>query len=261
MRRTIGLMMVLVAGCAMAARAAETLESVEKKIAEEVGKYKTLQYSMHMVSDMALGEQMSTKTSSDGQTQAMRKGDKVLSRMDSKSRMTTKMGDQPPQTQEVSSLMVNDGEYMYTLTEAAGQKMAHKSKPDPKMAGVDPLDTKKSFDTMRKDYNLKLLPDQAVDGKDCWVIEATPKDTKDPNMPIGRTVSFYEKKTGLPVKSVSYDKAGKVASTMTISDVKVNADIAAERFVFKAPPGVEVMDMTKMGGMGSTPAAPHSHND
>jgi outer membrane lipoprotein-sorting protein len=256
MRRTISLAVVLVAGCAMAARAAETLESVEKKIAEQAGKYKTLQYDTHMVSDMSIGEGMSSKSTMDGQVQAMRKAGKVLSRVDSKSRTTMKMGDAPAQTQEVSSLMVNDGQYVYTLTDVGGQKMAHKTKPDPKAAGADPMDTKQTFDAMRKEFNLKILPDQTVDGKDCWVIEATAKDAKAPNTIVARMVMDYDKKTGLPVKSVSYDMAGKVSSTMTISDVKVNPEIPADRFVFKAPPGVEVMDMTKMGGMGSMPAMP-----
>jgi len=259
-RRTICLAVVLVVGCAMAARAAETLESVEKKIAEQAGKYKTLQETMHMVSDMSFGEGMASKTTMETQMQAMRKGDKVLSRMDSKSKTVMKMGDQPAQTQEANMLAINDGEFVYTLTDAGGQKMAQKSKPDPKTAG-DPLDVKRSFDAMRKSFNLKLLPDESVDGKDCWAIEAIAKDAKDPNMPIARTVSYYEKKTGIAVKAVSYDKAGKVASTMTISDVKVNADIPAERFVFKAPPGVEVMDMTKMGGMGEMPAVPHGNGE
>lgn len=254
MRRVVGLAVVLALGSAATARAADTLESVEKKIADQTQKYKSLQYNMHMAGEMAIGG-MTSKTAMDGQFQAMRKGDKVLSRMDSKSRSAHKMGDQPEQTQEVSNVMVSDGEYMYTLTDTGAQTMARKQKSDPKMGGVDPLDSVSAFKAMSKDFNLKLLPDATVEGKDAWAIEATPKDTKNPNMPLSRMVTYYDKKTGVPVKSVGFGKEGKVVHTMVVTDVKVNADIPADRFVFKAPPGVEVQDMTKTGA-GSMPAIP-----
>jgi outer membrane lipoprotein-sorting protein len=253
MRRVVGMALIVVLGCAFSARAAETIESLTKKIGEQTAKYKSLQYNMHSVNE---AQAMVGKSTMDGQFQAMRKGDKTLSRMDTKSRSSMKMGDQPEQTQEYTSTMINDGEFMYTITDTGGQKMAMKMKPDPKMAGSDPLDSESAFKAMGKDFNLKVLPDAAVEGKDAWVVEATPKDTKSPNMVLAKMVSYYDKKSGLPVKSLGYDKDGKVINTMVISDVKTNADIPAERFVFKAPPGVEVMDMTKMAGMGGKmPAA------
>jgi outer membrane lipoprotein-sorting protein len=138
---------------------------------------------------------------------------------------------------------------MYTISDVGGQKMAMKMKPSPEMAGADPLNSESAFKAMGKDFNLKVLPDAAVDGKDAWVIEATPKDSKNAEM-MTKMVTYYDKKTGLPIKSVGYGKDGKVVNTMTISDIKTNADIPADRFVFKAPPGVEVMDMTKVAGMG-----------
>jgi outer membrane lipoprotein-sorting protein len=242
MRRMVGIAVIVVVSCALSARAAETVESVAKKIGEQTAKYKSLQYSMHSVNE---GQAMVGKSTTTGQFQAMRKGEKTLSRMESKS--SQKIGEQ---TQEYVSTMINDGEFMYTITDAGGQKMAMKMKVDPKMAGADPLDSESAFKAMGKDFNLKVLPDAAVDGKDAWVIEATPKDTKNPNMVMAKMVSYYDKKTGIPVKSLGYDKDGKVINTMVISDVKTNADISADRFVFKAPPGVEVMDMTKMPGMG-----------
>lgn len=253
MRRMVGLAVVLVLGCAVAAKAADTLETVEKKIADQTQKYKTLQYKMHMAGEMAMGE-MTHKSAMDGQFLVMRKGDKVLSRMESKSRSTYKAGEAPEQTQEVSNLMVNDGEFVYTVTESGSQAVARKTRPDPKTRGVDPLDSASAFKAMSKDFDLKLLPDATVDGKDAWAIEATPKDTKNPNMPVARMVTYYDKKTGVPAKSVGFGKDGKVVHTMVVSDVKVNADIPGDRFVFKAPPGVEVQDMTALGA-DSMPAA------
>ncbi len=257
MRRAVGMAAVVILGCVLSARAAETVESLQKKIGEQTGKYKTLQYNVHMVTE---GAGM-PKSVGDGQFQAIRKGDKSLTRMETRSRMTFKAGDQE-QTQEYTSTMINDGEYIYTLNDAAGQKMAMKMKPDPRMAGNDPLNSEAAFMAMTKDFNVKVLPDAAVDGKDAWVLELTPKDKdKGGNNPLSRMVTWYDKKTGLPIKSVGYDKDGKVLNTMTISDVKTNVSIPADRFVFKAPPGVEVMDMTKAAGMGGAMPAPQEQTE
>jgi outer membrane lipoprotein-sorting protein len=38
---------------------------------------------------------------------------------------------------------------------------------------------------------------------------------------------------------------GKPMTTMTYTDIKINPDIPADRFVFKAPEGVQVQDMSK----------------
>lgn len=100
---------------------------------------------------------------------------------------------------------------------------------------------------MEKVYTLKLLPDETVDGKPCYVIEMTPAS---PAMraTMGRMVSYYVKKTGLSIKGVSYDTKGKVSSTTITTDVKVDEKIDPSQFVFKAPAGVTVQDMT-----GGTP--------
>lgn len=241
MRRIVGMAVIVVLGCALSGRAAETVESLARKIGEQTDKYKTLQYDMHMVNEV---ESMGGRMVMDGQFQAMRKSGKTVSRMESKT--VQKMGEE---SQTFTSTMINDGEFMYTISDVAGQKMAMKMKPNPKMAGSDPLSSESAFKAMKQDFNLKVLPDATVDGKEAWVLEATPKDAKNAEI-LARMVNYYDKKNGLPIKSVGYDKAGKVVNTTTFSNFKLNADIPAERFVFKAPPGVEVMDMTKMPGMG-----------
>jgi outer membrane lipoprotein-sorting protein len=44
---------------------------------------------------------------------------------------------------------------------------------------------------------------------------------------------------------VTYTPDGKPMNTMTYSDIKINDKISPDRFVFKAPPGVEVQDLSK----------------
>lgn len=53
----------------------------------------------------------------------------------------------------------------------------------------------------------KKLPDEKVQGEDCWVVEATPKDPE--KVEYGKYVLWVHKKLNMPVKSDLYDKTGK----------------------------------------------------
>jgi outer membrane lipoprotein-sorting protein len=55
---------------------------------------------------------------------------------------------------------------------------------------------------------------------------------------------YYSQEHGVPVKSVMYGPDGKPITTMTFSDYKFDVKIDPQRFVFKAPEGVQVIDQT-----------------
>jgi outer membrane lipoprotein-sorting protein len=225
-----------------AAMAADKLEDVEKKILAQAEKNKTLTAKMATTTDIdATGMRMKSK--SEGTYETARRGDKTLFRMESKSSGTTKIGDQPETKTETKTLMIADGEFHYMLSETAGQKTAMKMKLDPSKGNTT---SKQGFEQMHKDYNLKLLPDEKIDGKEVYVIEATPKKAKPDTTEVSKF--YYGKETGVLVKSVMESKGEQSKSTITslMSDIKPNADIKPERFVFKAPEGVMVMDMTKI---------------
>jgi outer membrane lipoprotein-sorting protein len=95
---------------------------------------------------------------------------------------------------------------------------------------------------VRETFNVKLLPDETVDGESCYVLEFTPK-AADAAMG-GRMVQYFRKDNGTIVKLVSYDASNKPSVTVTYSNVQLNPSIGADRFVFAAPPGVEVTDMS-----------------
>jgi hypothetical protein len=137
--------------------------------------------------------------------------------------------------------MINDGEFTYGYSVTDGKKMAYKSKTTGDW-------DQSPFEIWRKEWDLKLLSDESVDGASCYVIEATPKPGSDTAAggASGKMVFQYRKDCGLNVKMVSYDKDGKVTFTSSSTDVKVNPNLSDDRFVFKAPAGVEVQDMTAM---------------
>lgn len=228
--------------CALVASAAETLESIEKKLDEQTAKVKSLQYTSRATSDTDMG-MAKTHTVTDMRYEVSRSAGKTLFRMESKMKMSQKVGDAPEQVQDMTSTVISDGQFSYSLTKNAQMESAMKMKAD----GQDPLNTKKQFADLEKTFKIKVLPDEAVDGKDTYVLELTPIDKAMAAAGMSRMVNYYDKKTGIPLKTLGYDAAGKVTMTSLVTDIKINADIPAERFVFKAPPGVQVMDMTKMG--------------
>lgn len=244
MKRTIRL------SCACAAllisplglRAADTLEEVEKKLIEAAEKNKTM--TARMVSTMEMeGAQMKMKSKQEGTLETARRGEKYLSRSEAKSTGTNKFGDQPEQKIEEKSLAIFDGDYLYTYSEGANGKQAFKMKADTTKQGAV---SRRMFDDLRKGHELKLLPEEKVDGRACYVIEATPR--KAGEGVTQKNTFWYDKESAVVMKMVfeRKDANARTNSTTVMSEVKLGVDIKPERFVFKAPDGVEVVDMDKM---------------
>ena len=220
---------------------AETLEGFKKKIQDKVSGYKSMQYKTHMTSEMVT-EQMSYKMATDQTAEYVNKGDTYQSHIESKSSVQQKIGEINQNT-TTSSTDVCDGKFYYSVSDASGQKTAAKRKYNPKDQ-PSPFDPMAGFKMIEQHFNLKLLPDETVDGKSVYVLEMTSKEAQ-PGMPIARTRLYYDKSNCIAVKSVSYDDKGKAVGTMTTTDIKIDASIPPERFVFKVPVGVDVVDETK----------------
>jgi outer membrane lipoprotein-sorting protein len=221
--------------------AGDTLEAVEKKLVDSWSKIESMTAKLTLSVEMDTGDTKGT-TKGEGVIEYMTKDGKTMFRNDMK--MTQSMPP-TPETQSSTST-VFDGDFIYMLQESMGQKMAFKSKAEE--GGYGKPGGKEMFENLRQQNELKLLPDEKVDGKDVYVIEATAK-TPTPTGPTTMNVYFH-KDTGMMVKMVGIDKSGKAMLTMTYSDMKINPKISPDRFVFKAPEGVTVMDMTGGGSTG-----------
>ena len=219
------------------ARAADSIEDVEKKLVEAHSKMKSYTSKTKTVQNFDMGQ--GNKMSSDygGNIEWKRDGEKQMFRTEMKGTTTQSMGG-TDNKMEVSVLMISDGSFLYTLSEQMGQKMATKQKPDTAMTG----DPKKLFEKIHSDNTIKMLPDEKVDGVSTVVFEVIPKDTS--ASPVAKSIMYFAKDTGINIKVVGKDKDGKDVFTNTSTDIKLNTEIASDRFVFKAPEGVQVMDMT-----------------
>ncbi|UCE61411.1 MAG: outer membrane lipoprotein carrier protein LolA [Phycisphaerales bacterium] len=221
---------------ATAALAGDTLESVEKELTSRWNKLKSMSAKMDTLMKIEM-QGGSSKTTATGTIEFLNKDGKSMVRMELNSETAGNFGGNEIKSQ-ASTLTISDGEYAHTMSERMGHKMAQKTKADPSQLG----DLASQFEMMRKNNDLKLLPEQTIDGHSVYVIEATPKDK--PTQGMGKMIMYYAKDTGVPLKMIMHDTDGKTISETTYSDVKVNKPIDPARFVFKAPEGVQVMDMT-----------------
>ena len=219
-------------GFASAAVAGETVEDVSKKIAAASAKLKSFTAKSTTVTETRQ-EGFSMVSTTKGTTEMLRKGADFLVRTESQTAMETTIGGNTTK-QTTSMLMINDGSYTYTLSETAGMKSAYKTKMEKSEA--DP------FKAWQANSELKVLPDSTLDGHEVWVIEATPKGNQTAQ---GKTVIYYQKDSGQMIKMVTYAPDGKPTMTTTCDDIKINGEVSPDRFVFKAPPGVDVQDMSK----------------
>jgi outer membrane lipoprotein-sorting protein len=220
---------------------AQSVDEVEKKLVDAHAKIKSYTSKTKTTQnfDMGGGNKMSSDYS--GTVEWKRVGDKSKFRTEMKGATVQSIGG-TENKMDVSVLMVSDGDALYTLSEQMGQKMATKQKPDSTMTG----DPKLLFEKVKAENDIKVLPDEKVEGMSTVVLEVTPKAAD--QSPVAKSLMYFDKETGINVKVVGKDKDGKEVFVNTVSDIKMNTDIADDRFAFTAPEGVQVMDMT-----GATP--------
>lgn len=218
----------------------DTLESAEKAISEQMAKIKSMQFKMKSEQAFEMGT-MKTEGKSEGTYEYTRKGDKTLFRSDMTTKtVTTNEGKE--EKQDNKTQMVCDGDFVYIYNDGTGGKSAMKSKVTDQNTMIA---DQKFFENMQKEWDLKLLSDESVDGKSCYVIEATAKSSAAAAGQMNKMTMWFDKGSGVTLKMTAQNPAGKTVMSSTCSDVKMNADIPADRFTFKLPEGVQMMDMTQ----------------
>ena len=249
MKRALLIAIACVFASTATLRADDKAEEVQKKIHEKLSKYKSMSFKSVTILETNSSES-SSRATTDQACEYLRKDAKtVLSRFENKSHSITKIGGKEYKN-ESTMTSIYDGEFQYGLIDNMGNKMATKQRPYPGSM-IDPFDILPQFRAMDKTHRVRLLPDDKVGGRNAWVMEIGPKTPV--SRPAGskgesageRTVNWYDKDTGVLIKTVSYDAGGKPYSTTTMSDIKVNDKIDPDRFKFKAPEGVPMFDRTK----------------
>jgi len=231
----VGLMVAILCARALAA---EKLEDVQRHIEERLDKLKSVQARLVLEQEAEFeGVRQAGRT--EGTYEIVNRGNQSPFRSDMTMSETLIRPGAAPQKRGASVLTIFDGQFVYVLQDEAGHKSAQKMELNPKWAIFG---DKRFLRELGRDFDLMLGKDETVDGQATWVIQATPKDPKKAG--LMRTAHYFQKETGLWVKAVSRNKEGKTVMTTRVSDIRLNRPIPPDHFVFVAPKGVEVVDLT-----------------
>ena len=245
-KRVVFVTLAAVALGLTATAVADDLTSVEKRITEAWNKHKSMSAKLTQATHVEMGTTV-MDMKGEGTLEMTRTGDKILARVELKSTVMSKSGDQENKSEQPMTTII-DGEFAYTVSEAMGQKMAFKNKIDPMMVG----EPKATLEQFRKTNELNLLPDETLDGKKVFVIEAGSKDkTAGAGVP-SKVVCYFDQESGIMVKMTMLGADDKPMTTVTYTDIKLDPKIDPDRFKFTAPEGVKVIDQT---GAAGAPAA------
>ena len=213
---------------------ADELATVEKKICETWNKHKSLTFKITMSSQWDEGEAI-IKGSGSGTGEVLRKGPDVLYRTD----LTTSMSRRAPDgdiemTRDI--IIIVDAKDQYVLHDIGGEKMAAKTKINPENSP----DPKVIFERLRRNAELKLLPEETLDGQRVFVLESTPSQSG--RQRFSRVVCYFLQDSGALTRKVYYNLNGEAAETRAYTDFKFDVDIDPKRMEFQAPEGVKVRD-------------------
>lgn len=226
--------MVILAFGAVASRA-EDLAAAEKQIIKNWQKVRSAK-AIVKLGEGTEGRGNRGSLQGNGTLELLRKGDTLLVRQELKSTWEIAAGERKT-VFEANVLTVCDGQYQWELRDQVGLKTATKSKPDA-LAGFDP---QALFKRLRPDYELELLDEASVDGRDAFVIQAT----RSRGARHQRTIYFFSKDHGVLLKREQRTGSGDAASTLTYSDFEFDVQIDPKRFEFEPPEGVIVQDRTR----------------
>lgn len=216
-------------------RAADTVEDVEKHVAQKWAK--TTTFSADMV--MTIRGAGPTPLKSTGSI-------KILNDegVEKKWMSMAFDGGAPSQLGPIQQTVIFDGEFAWTIRKAPdGRQIVAKQRPDAMEGTPGGKDT---FAQLREAFELKLLPDASVNGDSAFVIEATPKKL------TGRGITKFHfyivKESGILSKTVGFNAQDDEVNEIVFTNVKVNPELDPALFVAKFDPETKILDMTKQAG-------------
>jgi outer membrane lipoprotein-sorting protein len=243
MRRVIFVKLMALCLCSAVVHAA-TLEDIEAKMKGQWESLKSVSSDTETVMEQAqTGYSMKSVTT--GTYEMVRNGEVWKYRMESTGTTTTDIGGTVSDTKS-ETVSVNDGATMLTYSLTNGQPSATKMK-----APKTDVTTIGMFDGLKDTHDIKILPDETVDGVACWVLEATAKQkTAGQDSAMRWFIGQSDGQMRLMESIVN----GKKIMTTKIKNVKVNPSIADSRFTYTVPAGVPVTDLDALNAQSQQAA-------
>jgi outer membrane lipoprotein-sorting protein len=134
---------------------------------------------------------------------------------------------------------VYDGEFLYSqLQQPTTFKQTTKSRYEPDR--VLQIGGKDLFRGLSESNSLKLQPEEMLNGRASYVIEATPTTGK------SSSIHYFDKQTGVRSRLIERDETGKATLTLTLSELNTSPEFSEDYFMYKLPEGFELIDKTKV---------------
>lgn len=219
--------------------AEDSIETIRNQAIAACARHESVSGKIRISADMIIAG-ATVNSESNGTYEHLRRGEKILFRVDTKNVILSKLQKREGRVdQDITT--ISDGQYCFTLTERKGRKpTATKAAPQP---GQTVLADQYFFQGIILRNELRILPDQKIEGKDTWVIEATPK-IPDETQPA-KSVYYIQKETGIRVKSTGHDATGKRIQLTALTDLKIDPKLDPRRFIMEIPDGVTIVDLTR----------------
>lgn len=218
--------------------AEESIPSIEAQAIAAAEKVDAVSAKMRINTLVKMGD-ADIESESNGTYEHQRHGNRIVFRIDLNNVVTSRHQGQTRKAEQ-TVLTISDGSACYVITTQVGRKpTVTKSIAQP---GQNIVADENFFTSLKKSYDLRVLPDQNIEGKKAWVIEATPKAASD-DQPA-KTIHYIQKESGLRVKSTGHDKTGRRIQLTALSQINLKPDIKPDRFLVELPDDVTIVDMT-----------------
>ncbi|WP_440946766.1 DUF4367 domain-containing protein [Methanosarcina sp. T3] len=137
------------------------------------------------------------------------------------------------------TLTLSDGEFRWTYAPGTNTVMKTKIPETPELTDDDYLSI---IGITLNDTNVSLLGTEEIEGRETYLLEATPKRTGEETSEYNMKVRI-DKETWMLLGYEMYDSNETLISKVEIRDLKVNTGIPDSEFEFKIPDGATVKTM------------------
>jgi len=141
--------------------------------------------------------------------------------------------------EEEETLVLSDGEFRWTYAPGTNTVMKTKIPETPELIGDDYLSI---IGITLNDTDISLLGTEEIEGREAYLLKATPKETGEETPPYSMKV-WVDKENWMFLGYEMYDSNETLTSKVEIRDLKVNTGIPDSEFEFKIPEGATVKTM------------------
>lgn len=213
-----------------------TIETVEAALVKKWNEYTSLSAELEVVTeiDNAEGRSRGMVTS---KYEYLRAGGKTFIRQEGKSSRVEQQKGESIRKSDGAITLIADGEFLYNLSDIWGEPTILKMNQG---TTQETLGGPGLFQTLHGEYDLKLLPGEVIDGQEVYVIEAL---SKVPTGEMNHMIYYISKETSVALKMVNRSNNGTFQTTLKVKNVQINPVLHPDRFIFKPPPGIRIVDL------------------